>query len=566
MSDQILLFDDVISDLDGPPIPYWTTTDHTTVRLYLGDVIRTLRRLPSQSVHCIITSPPYWGMRDYRTAEWEGGDPECKHEGKKKEKRTLQSRSFPPHYDDNYRSRTERDGATNAAQFGRYCVKCGATRIDQQIGSEITPEEYVTKMVEVGKEIYRVLRDDGTFWLNIGDSYTTETQNNRNFKGKGSYERIGRKNNNEDFDPKNSGLAKGNLTGVPWMLAFALRSQCGFIIRNDVIWNKPNPMRESVENRCIKSHEYVFLLTKQSDYYFDHIAIREKASSKPHAPGNKKVAPEKTDTGHTTTERQFSPDGFRNKGSVWTIASESYPGLHYATFPTKLITPCILAGTSEKGCCAICGNPWRRVIKRVGGPPNHRIKDGLHKTKKDGHTPKTCHDEGIMSGAGISRLYKEFGDPVIETIGWQPTCTCNGTFRHSYEWVKVLRRKDKGKDKGGEKGRDHSQKSNRHGKDSVSLDDNVEVEWVLERQKVTHYIPRIPLEDHPVVPCVVLDPFVGSGTVCAVSAKLHRRSIGIDLSREYLALNAVPRIEGTLRSIPELAYLAHKQAPLHKEE
>ncbi len=224
-----------------------------------------LKLLPDKSVNCCVTSPPYFGLRDYGTAKWEGGDPECDHAGK------------PMRTKENINKNCGTgDDIKNKEDFEFYkdvCGKCGAKRIDEQIGLEETPEGYVSKLVEVFEEVKRVLADDGTLWLNLGDSYaggggasghTAETKNlGATTESYGAVKSGGKK----------YGLKPKDLIGIPWMVAFALRD-AGWYLRQDIIWHKPNPMPESVTDRCTKSHEYIFLLSKSKNYYYDHEAIK----------------------------------------------------------------------------------------------------------------------------------------------------------------------------------------------------------------------------------------------------------------------------------------------------
>ena len=225
--------------------------------LHCGDCLDVLRTLPDCSVHCCVTSPPYWGLRDYG------------HE--------------------------------------------------KQIGLEVTPDAYITRLVDVFRNVRRVIRDDGTLWLNLGDSY-----------------------------------ANKQLTGIPWRVAFALQDD-GWYLRQDIIWHKPNPMPESVTDRCTKSHEYLFLLTKSDRYYYDHVAIKEPGTSRP--PGNKgtsKYTAAYATIGdyHRTSaglERPRSGYDVRNRRSVWTIAAKPYHGAHFAVMPEALVEPCVRAGCPESG-------------------------------------------------------------------------------------------------------------------------------------------------------------------------------------------------------------------------
>jgi DNA modification methylase len=261
-----------------------------------GDVLDMLKTLDSESVHCCVTSPPYWGLRDYG--------------------------------------------------------------VEGQLGLEKTPQEYIAKMVEVFREVRRVLRDDGTLWLNLGDSYAGS--------GKGAYAdgevrltdkskiqitsagtHTGKFNKTEapDLKPK-------DLVGIPWRVAFALQAD-GWYLRSDIIWHKPNPMPESVTDRPTKAHEYLFLLAKSQRYYFDQDSVRE-----PHLhPDVAHISQIKTDgqvaayLGHAPTNLGRcgnNPDG-RNIRSVWTIPTQPTPEAHFATFPEALIVPCIKAGCPEGG-------------------------------------------------------------------------------------------------------------------------------------------------------------------------------------------------------------------------
>ena len=222
---------------------------------------------------------------------------------------------------------------------------------EKQIGLEQTPEEYIEQMVEVMSLVRDCLTDDGTLWLNIGDSYY-------NYKsGTGEYAKQSFAKNRQDLPmktPKRANKLKGfkdkELMGIPWMLAFALRKD-GWHLRQDIIWNKPNPMPESVKDRCTKAHEYIFLLTKERDYYYDNEAIKEKAVGERWG-GNTPINMNNT----KDTDNQFSGltrqrkmvYNKRNKRSVWTVNKKPYKGAHFAVYPPELIEPCILAG-SEKG-------------------------------------------------------------------------------------------------------------------------------------------------------------------------------------------------------------------------
>lgn len=255
---------------------------NVTADIIVGDCRDTLKTLPDQSVQCVVTSPPYWGLRDYG--------------------------------------------------------------VDDQIGQESDPYQFVEELCQVFDEVWRVLKDDGTLWLNLGDSYV----------GTGSKGELkdpknpdGRNGQTVALNNKVDGLKRKDLVGIPWRVAFALQAR-GWYLRQDIIWAKPNAMPESVTDRCVKSHEYIFLLSKSASYYFDHEAIKEDATTEP-------VARDKHAEGYqadyakgdrfSAGKRVFGADGKRNKRDVWTVNTRPYTGAHFATYPAELITPCILAGT-----------------------------------------------------------------------------------------------------------------------------------------------------------------------------------------------------------------------------
>lgn len=282
-------------------------------KIFQGDCKQELRLLADKSVHCCVTSPPYFGLRDY--------------------------------------------GHGN------------------QIGLEETPEQYVTNLVEVFREVKRVLRDDGTLWLNLGDTYNGQKKGNTEVnKNKAAV--------TDSFENKLwSGAKPKDLIGIPWMVAFALRAD-GWYLRQDIIWHKPNPIPESVTDRCTKSHEYIFLLSKSSRYYYDNEAIKQpiaeslisrlaqdidKQNGSDRVPGktngrmkavggkqfNKTMGGGGTSfvghSGNYKANGEPISDGFANKRSVWTVTTKPYTGAHFATYPEELIVDCIKAGCPEGG-------------------------------------------------------------------------------------------------------------------------------------------------------------------------------------------------------------------------
>lgn len=338
------------------------------VSIVTGNALEVLREMPDESVNCVVTSPPYWGLRDYGTAQWEGGDPECDH----KQWRPGAGRANGV-VDD--RGQRNRDGV---GSMGGDCKKCGARRIDQQLGLEPTPEEYVEKMVDLFSQVRRVLKNDGTLWLNIGDSYNAagrEGHGTRQGYKQGTNRASAHKS---DWNrPSAVNLKPKDLVGIPWLLAFALRAD-GWYLRQDIIWSKPNPMPESVTDRCTKAHEYIFLLSKSQRYYYDADAIAEPCiagnngssfvseydrQTKPRlGSGPRKIkVPGGWDRGagaHGTIHRNGRTEAEyqdavvfdkRNKRSVWEVTTQPFSEAHFATFPEDLVKPCILAGCPKGG-------------------------------------------------------------------------------------------------------------------------------------------------------------------------------------------------------------------------
>lgn len=316
------------------------------IRLLLGDNREVLKTLPDNSVQCVVTSPPYYGLRDYGTATWEGGDPNCGH--------WVAGDGEPGQTHAGEKQQTNH-GSMRVAKGT--CPHCGAARIDNQIGLEQTPDEYVAQLVAVFREVRRVLKDDGTLWLNLGDSYCTTPKGNRGSGINGT--RFG--SDEPTYDKSNiPGLKHKDLIGIPWRVAFALQAD-GWWLRQDIIWAKPNPMPESVTDRCTKAHEYIFLLTKSARYFYDNEAVKEPQSENTHLRYSKDVEmglipPPPARTGSKELERpgyenwrEYAPktilENGRNRRSVWTVSTTPYKGAHFATFPPKLIEPCILAGS-----------------------------------------------------------------------------------------------------------------------------------------------------------------------------------------------------------------------------
>lgn len=444
-------------------------------RILLGDVLERLRELPDESVHCVVTSPPYWGLRDYGTGAWSEGRFPCDHV-----RTVVRTGAGMEELGKQYSGGGKKAAFLKEIKYSDECPMCGAVRVDHQIGLEKTPEEYISKMVEVFREVRRVLRSDGTCWVNMGDSYANFGTGGNGATGGRDKSTLTTQMPPVGTTPTKKNMPEGmkpkDLCGMPWMLAFALRSD-GWWLRQDIIWAKPNPMPESVTDRCTKAHEYLFLLSKSAKYYFDQDAIRTPYSEETKAlsfetmefsrrdeyknPSHHGSSFTKGKTAATKPtvgqgERADNPLG-ANKRSVWNIATEAFPEAHFATFPTKLVEPCILAGTSEKGCCSKCGAPWERVMEDYDTGKTQKMADGWD-TGEGGHG--TVHREGRQAG--------QAGQAVIgrRTLAWSFTCKC----------------------------------------------------------------------DAEVVPCTVMDIFNGSGTTGVVALRYGRNYIGIELNPEYAAM------------------------------
>jgi DNA modification methylase len=370
------------------------------IKILKGDCLETLKSLDEQSINTCVTSPPYWGLRDYGTGEWVGGDPDCPH---------MRTTKISKDTATGHKAMYEQGNVVGDAIYKSKCPKCGSVRKDKQLGLEETPEEFVENLVRVFKEVKRVLRDDGTVWLNLGDSY----YNYRPGKGQAlSKQSVG--NTDQDLPQdcarrgnKIAGLKEKDLVGIPWRVAFALQAD-GWYLRQDIIWHKPNPMPESVRDRCTKSHEYIFLLSKNPKYYYDNEAIKEDAKSagkksdgfKGRQGGAEYHA---TGGGIGSEEKIYNK---KNKRSVWTITTKPYKEAHFATFPTELIEPCVLAGCPEE-ICVDCGKPYKRVMQK---PKQLEIE----RNKRSG-----LDDRKV---GGVLDKYNRENPPI--DLGLQKQCDC----------------------------------------------------------------------------------------------------------------------------------------------
>lgn len=435
-------------------------------KIYHGNSLEVLKTFPDSSIDCVVTSPPYWCLRDYGTAPVE----------------------FP------------------AMEYSLFGFTVSVEKQTCSLGLEANVNDFIGHMVLIFREVFRVLKGSGTCWINMGDSYAGSSKGGANYP----------ENAKLYLQGTNKGtLAKAtvintvknvvkpkDMLGVPWMLAFALRED-GWYLRQDIIWSKPNPMPESVTDRCTKSHEYIFLLSKSNRYYYDADAIKTKIKSTATTylkDGTRSLTSWQTGSGahsairHNTKEGSFiektkrvvykemrdsyglNGKGFvghsgnfnssgnligggkANKRSVWTVATKPFKEAHFATFPEELIVDCIKAGTSEYGCCSHCGEPYIRDFTKELIP----TAKASYNSKPDSRDAKA--DTLDQGSNRIKDGHKPGWVNRTTTKGWVPSCAC-----------------------------------------SADIDK-----------------------------AVVLDPFMGAGATALVARKLNRNFVGVELNQEYI--------------------------------
>lgn len=496
---------------------------HDGVTIYQGDVLAVLPQLETGSVHCVVTSPPYWGLRDYGipASIW-GGSGDCEHEWGDLITENATNHTDKRRWQHTRNGRDEEQPKEKRVAWlrtevpqGKFCQICGAWA--GCFGLEPTPELFVEHGVTIFREVKRVLRDDGTLWLNMGDSYAS--QPNQRVQDGERYDVAGWKQaTNRGSCTVGSrsveGLKPKDLVGMPWRLAFALQAD-GWYLRSDIIWAKPNPMPESVTDRPTKSHEYLFLLTKSEHYYYDAEAIKEPVSGEAHARGDgvnpkaigRPLAPrDRWDTKdylipgqkpQKRASRNKQNESFsgavneivfsRNKRSVWTVPTEPFPEAHFATFPLELIKPCILAGCPDKSC-AKCGAPWERITELTRSFQGWRTDTAIERDDK--------HGPARLQGGG--ETFDVRRGPVVHstTLGWQPTCACF-------------------------------------------------FQGELTPQEKLH----IAQQKGWLRPGIVLDPFFGSGTTGQVARQNGCHAIGIELNAEYIKIAARRLSQATLNFV-----------------
>ncbi len=377
--------------------------------------------LPDESVQCVVTSPPYWGLRKYSgEQELTWGDNHCEHEWGKEflgdtraygagigQWQDGSGESGRPHY---------------KVSQGNTCSLCGAWK--GAYGLEPTPEMYIEHTIEILREIRRVLRKDGVVFWNIGDSYAA----NRSYQVTDTKWRdVG------NIKPSQvpEGLKPKDLCLIPFRVAIAAQED-GWWVRSDIIWSKPNPMPESVTDRPTNSHEHILMLTKSAKYYWDADAVRMPIAESTIGRGKvdfggakgRGYQPASDDPNYRGGSEQWGRTyhyngGGRNIRSVWEFPTQPYPEAHFAVFPEKLPEICIKAATPEVGCCSKCGAPWERILDKKASAFNIRVRDA----KAGRATPEEGYKATQKEIANYPGNHPDPGSR--ETIGWQPTCKCN---------------------------------------------------------------------------------------------------------------------------------------------
>ena len=377
-----------------------------------GDSLEQLKTLPDESINCVMTSPPYWALRDYGTATWEGGNINCKHQSAKEKSRYDYSMVNSPNQ--------SQGKGTDAPKWKDVCPQCGAKKVDLQLGLEPTPQEYINKLCNIFDEVKRVLRKDGTCWVNLGDTYGgsngvgwKETIENTNRKIGGGENKSLKKELGIQ-----SGQAK-SLCLIPFRFSIEMVNR-GWILRNVIIWHKPNCMPSSVKDRFTVDFEYLFFFVKSNKYWFEtqyepHIwADRDKRSL---------LGRVEHKTGKTKLDNfQGGMNGVgygeygRNKRAVWKITTKPFKEAHFAVYPEELCETPIKAGCPEF-VCNKCGNPREKIIELR----SNETKRDLHLgTKYESEEDESLVEHGFHSG----RKYKE---PTKIDKGFA-SCFCNAGF------------------------------------------------------------------------------------------------------------------------------------------
>lgn len=524
------------------------------LRPYDGRIVSNATYIPlaDESVHMCVTSPPYWGLRSYQIPDQVfGGNFFCVHKWDGPRRRGGSAGAQGTGSCRPGRMNVKAQKRQNDS-LGSFCEKCGAW--SGQLGLEPDPYLYIDHMVQVFREVWRVLRKDGTLWLNIGDCYATGAgtakspggglqgarwsgdvdrlrdqkrgyRGERLANGRGDQPAVGRLKTRDDrkgrgtpskagagdhvsYGPASQpnrgaipGMKSKDMAGMPWRLALALQAD-GWYWRSTIVWAKPSPMPGSQKDRPTSSWEPMFLFAKSEHYFYDYVAVMEPCTGNAHSRGNG-TGPKthEGDQGQNRNNVSFSQAVTdvvlaRNKRDVWTIASEPLGEKHYAAFPQALVESCILAGTSERGCCPECQAPFKRVVERQmhgNMHPDQALRDqGIRRTSKESkakwrEAEKQAGNRRMMENVELARAAgADHDQPFLppRTIAWKKTCRCPLT-----------------------------------------------------------------AADITPSPAIVLDPFAGSGTVARVAEKLDRRWISLDLGYQDMQARRIRGVQKKLAGL-----------------
>jgi DNA modification methylase len=536
------------------------TREKTTCEIMIGHAIDRLRTIPDESIDLVVTSPPYWGLRDYKTEPVIfGGELDCEHTWGETDEKTGWNENVPQtmNKQDVYPDNKKEGHAKH-----EICRACGAWR--GQLGLEASPELFVAHLVEIFEECRRILKPTGNMWVNLGDSYMRK----QSYKAPENYGLQHHRDEAGQYRPNEipEGYKRKDLVGLPWLFAFAAR-RAGWYLRNDIVWAKSisGPhyrggvcMPEPIKDRCTRSHEFFFHFAKKDKYYYDVEATAEPLADPDrtnYKSGSRSNGINTDRNDNDMSEREWH-GMTRNMRTVWHFNPQPYDGAHFAVYPKHLIEPIVRASTSEHGCCGDCGVPWVREVEHI------RIRRDELDPKDPRYRPNQY--EGAyadINGKG------DAGYSHNITKGWRPNCECHGKIvkqeviipgrayqgdwkrdADSYDGVagnhggntglQELAGKWGADSKGEYNGVAQKDYTAHMAEDASAVKSRIIDNLTKEKTKNIYvYESDMPLDEHPVVPAMVLDPFSGSGTSGIVALEHGRSYIGIELNPEYAALS-----------------------------